>query len=447
MDIVTLSIIFIVTIGFIVLSTTRWHLHPFLALIFAAYGVGTATGVPLLELEETIREGFGNILGYIGLVILFGTLIGTILEKTNAAITMANAIQRKLGKRHPALAMTLIGYIVSIPVFCDSAFVILSSLRRSLISKTGSSAISVTIALSAGLYASHTFVPPTPGPIAAAANLGISDNLGLVIAVGLVISLSAAFAGYGWARFVGSRYKTDEDREFEDMDYEAPENLPPATKAFAPIFVPILLIAMGSVANFPSFPLGQDTLFAVFSFLGKPLNALIIGFFLAMRLMPALNKETLNDWISDGLKSAALIIMITGAGGAFGQVLKQTPIAELIGGSLSEMNVSLLLPFIIAAVLKTAQGSSTVAMVTTSAIIAPLLGDLGLDTDMGTVLAVMAVGAGAMTISHANDSYFWVVTQFSGMDVSTAYKTHTMATLIQGLVALTVLLLLSLFLL
>ncbi len=447
MDLLTLSIIFLVTIGFIVVSTTRWHLHPFLALIFAAYGVGIATGVPLLKLGETIREGFGNILGYIGLVILFGTLIGTILEKSNAAITMANTIQRKLGERHPALAMTFIGYIVSIPVFCDSAFVILSSLRRSLISKTGASAISVTIALSAGLYASHTFVPPTPGPIAAAANLGISDNLGLVIAVGLVISLSAALAGYGWARYVGSRYQTDEDREFEHMDYAEPDNLPSATKAFSPIFVPILLIALGSVANFPSLPFGQETLFVFFAFLGKPINALIIGFFLAMRLMPALNKETLSDWMSDGLKSAALIIMITGAGGAFGQVLKQTPIAELIGSGLDEMNVSLLLPFIIAAALKTAQGSSTVAMVTTSAIIAPLLGDLGLGTDMGAVLAVMAVGAGAMTISHANDSYFWVVTQFSGMDVATAYKTHTMATLIQGSVALTVLLLLSLFLL
>ena len=447
MDLLTLSIIFVATIGFIIVSTTRWHLHPFLALIFAAYGIGIATGVPLLELGETIRTGFGNILGYIGLVILFGTLIGTILEKSNAAITMANTIQQKLGKRHPALAMTLIGYIVSIPVFCDSAFVILSSLRKSLISRTGASAVSVTIALSAGLYASHTFVPPTPGPIAAAANLGISDNLGLVIAVGLVISFSAALAGNAWARYAGSLYKTEEDAELLLADYSEPDNLPSATKAFSPIFVPILLIALGSVANFPSFPFGQEGLFTLFTFLGKPINALIIGFFLSMRLLPTFNKETLNDWMSDGLKNAALIIMITGAGGAFGQVLKHTPMAELIGGGLEEMHISLLLPFIIAAVLKTAQGSSTVAMVTTSAIIAPLLGDLGLDTDMGAVLAVMAVGAGAMTISHANDSFFWVVTQFSNMNVATAYKTHTMATLIQGLVALVVLLLLSLILL
>ncbi|CAH0990350.1 D-serine transporter DsdX [Sinobacterium norvegicum] len=447
MDLLTLSIIFIVTIVFIVISTTRWHLHPFLALIFAAYGVGIATGVPLLKLGETIRVGFGNILGYIGLVILFGTLIGTILEKSHAAISMANFIQRRLGERHPALAMTLIGYIVSIPVFCDSAFVILSSLRKSLISKTGASAVAVTIALSTGLYASHTFVPPTPGPIAAAANLGISDNLGMVIVVGLLVSLCAALAGYSWSRYIGDRYKTDEDLQLSVTDYEEPANLPSTGKAFAPIFVPILLIALGSVANFPSHPFGQEGLFTLFAFLGKPINALIIGFFLAMRLMPALNKETLNDWMSDGLQSAGLIIMITGAGGAFGQVLKATPMAELIGGSLDGMNISLLLPFILAAALKTAQGSSTVAMVTTSAIIAPLLGDLGLASDMGAVLAVMAVGAGAMTISHANDSYFWVVTQFSGMDVATAYRTHTVATLIQGFVALAVILILSLFLL
>jgi gluconate:H+ symporter, GntP family len=159
---------------------------------------------------------------------------------------------------------------------------------------------------------------------------------------------------------------------------------------------------------------------------------LLIGFLLSMLLFPKFNKETLTGWIGDGISAAAPILLITGAGGAFGTILKEVQIGEIIGNLLAGYQLGIFLPFIIAAAFKTAQGSSTVALIATSALIAPLLSTIGLDSLNGKVLAVMATGAGAMTISHANDSYFWVVTQFSGMDVKTGLKTHTMGTLIQG---------------
>lgn len=443
------ALIFILLAGilFIVLSTSKWKLHPFLALIFAAYGIAFAAGMPVLEIGSTIRSGFGGILTYIGIVIIIGTIIGTILEKSGAAITMADTVLKVVGEKRPGLAMSIIGYIVSIPVFCDSGYVILSSLKKSLAKRTKSSSVMMSVALATGLYATHTLVPPTPGPIAAAGNLGLENSLGLVIIVGLFVSIITMLAGYAWAQYCGKKYTSQEDLETtqeSDEDLRAQYGvLPTPFKAFSPIIIPILLITLGSVAAFPTHPLGQGGLFTTLMFFGKPINALVIGLIFAFRLLPKLNEETLSGWIGEGLKSAAIIIMVTGAGGALGAVLKATPIGAYLGETLAAYHLGIFLPFIIAAALKTAQGSSTVALVTTSALVAPLLVSLGLGSEMGRVLTVMAIGAGAMTVSHANDSFFWVVTQFSGMDVSTAYKSQTMATLVQGLVTIVVVALLA----
>ncbi|GMQ61555.1 GntP family permease [Vallitalea maricola] len=442
-----LILILLLGIAFIVLATSKLKIHPFIALLITSYGIALAAGMPVLEIGSTIRSGFGGILNYIGIVIILGTIIGTILEKSGAAITMADTVLKVVGEKRPGLAMSIIGYIVSIPVFCDSGFVILSSLKKSLAKRTKASSVMMTVALATGLYATHTFVPPTPGPIAAAGNLGLEDKLGLVILIGIFIALIGMLAGYFWAKIAGKKYRSKEDEEKLQFSYEEIKEkygkLPSAWKAFAPIVIPIILITLGSIANFPTQPFGQGSAYTFFAFLGKPINALVIGFFFSLLLLPKLNEETLTGWVGEGLKSAAIIIMVTGAGGALGAVLKATPIGSYLGETLATYNLGILLPFIIAAALKTAQGSSTVALVTTSALVAPLLGALGLQSTMGSVLTVMAIGAGAMTVSHANDSFFWVVTEFSGMDVSTAYKSHTMATLIQGLVTFAVVVILS----
>jgi gluconate:H+ symporter, GntP family len=463
-------LLLLLSILFIVYATAKWKLHPFLSIISSTYLfalatnlVGSLSGVekPIIaDIGKEIAGGFGGIITSIGLVIIFGTMIGKILENSGAAVKMAEVVLRILGDRHPALAMTIIGWIVSIPVFCDSGYVILSSLKKSLAKKTGVSVVTLAVALSTGLYATHTLVPPTPGPIAAASNVGIGpDGLFWVIVIGLVVSIPVALAGHVWARKVADKLPVELDEAVETFEEFKARfgQLPSAFASFAPIVVPIVLLALGSFANFPVGVNAQGnkevliTGFAntLLTFLGAPVNALFIGLLFAIfGLLPQRNEETLTKWMGEGLLDAAVIIMITGAGGSLGAVIKATPIADyvktLIDGNLAFVGVgALIITFLIAAVLKTAQGSSTASMVITSTIMMPLLPSLGLDAMMGTVpigqmLTVMAIGCGAMVVSHVNDSYFWVVTQFSKMSLSTAYRAQTMATLVQGLVGIVV---------
>ena len=450
-----LVLILIALIVFIVLATTRFKLHPFLALLGAALLAGFAYQLPTLEIAGHITRGFGGILGYIGIVIVFGTIIGVILERSGAAITMAETVIRLLGERFPTLTVSIIGYLVSIPVFCDSGYVILNSLKNALAARMKVSVVAMSVALATGLYATHTFVPPTPGPIAAAGNLGLESSLGLVILVGLVVAFVTAMAGMLWAnRFIGKDIELEDDGApiMDSNDYQAMRDsygqLPSPAKAFAPIFVPIALICLGTVGNLPARPVGEGALYTLVTFLGQPIFALAIGLALACTLLKSDDKrQELNDRVTEGLVAAAPILLITGAGGAFGTMLSATPLGDYLGQTLSSLGIGLFMPFLVAAGLKTAQGSSTVSLVTTSALVAPLLGQLGLDTEMGRVLTVMAIGAGAMTVSHANDSFFWVVTQFSRMKVATAYQAQTVATLIQGIVGIITVWLLSLVLL
>jgi len=445
-----LIFILLAAIIFIVLGTSKLKIHPFIVLLLAAYGVAFASGLKIVEIGGIISSGFGGTLTSIGIVIITGTIIGTILEKSGAAIKMAEVVLKVVGEKRPTIAMSIIGYIVSIPVFCDSGFVILSSLNKSLAKKTKTSLVAMSVALATGLYATHTLVPPTPGPIAAAANLQL-DNLVLVIGIGLLTAIPAVIVGIIFANKVASKYQSNIIETESTLSYEDEikkyGKLPTTWKAFAPIVVPILLLALGSVAKFPGDIFGAGSFKNWLVFFGTPVNALIVGMFFAFALMPKFNEETLTNWIGQGVKSSAMIIIITGAGGALGAVIKATEIGAYIGETLQTLNIGIFLPFIIAAALKTAQGSSTVSLVTTSAILLPLLPALGLDSEMGKVLTVMAIGAGAMTVSHANDSYFWVVSQFGGMDVKTAYKTQTVATLLQGIATITTVFILSLILL
>ena len=443
----------VLTILFIIFATAKLKWHPFLVLILSAFLVALFYQVPLNTVAKTISDGFGGILGYIGLVIVFGTIIGLILEKTGAAIVMAESVIKVLGPRFPTLTMSIVGAVVSVPVFCDSGYIILNSLKESLAKRLHVSSVAMSIALATGLYATHTFVPPTPGPIAAAGNLGLESNLGLVIMVGVVVTAVAVLAGWWWSnRFLNAT--PDNINATDAQAATLPEGiktrddyskLPSATMAFLPIIVPIILICLSSVANFPSAPFGSGTLAEVLIFIGNPLTALLIGLFLSFLLIDSEQKtQQISDSISQGLVVAAPILLITGAGGAFGAMLKVTPIGDYLGSTLSALGLGIFMPFIVSAALKTAQGSTTVALVTTSAMVAPLLNQIGLDSELGRVFCVMAIGAGAMTISHANDSFFWIVSQFSRMSVAQAYKAHSMATGIQGVTSIVFIWLLTL---
>ncbi|MFJ8064250.1 GntP family permease [Psychrobacillus sp. NPDC096426] len=435
---------FVILVGvlLVVLLTAVCKLHPFLALLISAFFVGIASGMPLLTVVENVNTGFGGLMTSIGIVIVAGTIIGVILEKSGAAYRMAEVVLRILGDKRPQLAMSIIGYIVSIPVFCDSGFIILSSLKKSLAKRAKVKVASMAIALSTGLYATHTLVPPTPGPIAAAGNIGATDYLGTIILVGLFVAIPAVIVGYIWAVKVGTKIDVDADHE-EALDYEEViksfGKMPSTFKAFLPIVLPIVLIGMGSVAALTG---SESGLTQFLQFLGAPTVALLLGVFAAFLLLPEINETTLSGWIGEALKEAAPILLITGAGGAFGTVIKNSGVADQLQqldlGALANGAWFLLVPFLIAAALKTAQGSSTAALVITSSLIAPMLPTLGIDGALPLALVVMAVGAGAMAVSHVNDSYFWVVTQFSGMKVTDAYKAQTMATLLQGVTTIIV---------
>lgn len=419
----------IVVVVLMVIAATKYHFHPFLSLLLAAIVMGFVGGLSETEVTSALMNGFGKTLGSIGIIIAFGTIIGAYLEKSGGAKTLANWALKVIGENRSALAMNITGFIVSIPVYCDSGFIILSSLNKAISKKTKIPLVVLGVSLAAGLYATHVFVPPTPGPLAATAAL--DADLGLVIMLGLVVAIPVSLAGYFWAKYIGNKMKSEvTETLIEGVNIE---KLPKTSLSFAPILVPIILIALKSISNYPTHPFGEGIFSGIINFIGNPIIALFVGVFLAFKLKNNKIKETHFNWVTSGLKEAGIIILITGAGGAFGAILRATGIGDIIGSSFSDFNLGLFLPFLIAAVLKSAQGSSTVSIITTAAIIAPVLESFGLDSSIGRALTVLSIGAGAMTVSHLNDSFFWVVAQFTGMDTSTALKSQTLSTLFQGL--------------
>lgn len=435
----------VAAIVFIVIATTRLGLHPVIALFVAAFAFGIGTGMEGETLVITITSGFGSTIGQIGIVIMAGATIGVFLENSGGALRLADAILKRTGDKQTPATMGVIGYVVSMPVFCDTAFIILSNLNKALSKRSGTTLASGAVALSLGLYATHTMVPPTPGPVAAAGVIGA--DLGLVILWGAVVSAVALFAGWLFATTVAARVHIDPGDLIENQTHET--GSPSPLHALAPILLPLVLIVTRSFVKMPDAPFGDGFFVSVVNIVGHPVIALSIGVALALTLPKRLEKRMLgpDGWIGKAIVSSATVIMVTGAGGAFGKVLQASALSDIIGDMVASWNAGIVLPFLIAAAIKTAQGSSTVAIITAASLTAPLLGALGLDGDVAKALVVVAIGAGAMVVSHANDSYFWVVTQFSNMDVRTGYKLQSLGTLIQGTTAAATVWILSLMLL
>ena len=434
-----LIVLLILAVAFIVVSTTKFKLHPFLALIFAAIGFGLLSGMPFAEIVSSVNSGFGDIVGHIGLVIVIGCIIGTFLEESGGAYVMAQGIVRLAGKKRVPLAMLIVGSFISIPVYADSGFVILSPLNKAITKKSGISLACTAIALSLGLTITHCLVPPTPGPVAATAILGA--DLGLVILIGLIVSMFVAAESYFFVTRYASRTYIDPDPDGEiTVEEDDTKDKPSALRSFLPVVVPLVLIVFKSISDFPGAPFGEGVAASVLRFIGEPVIALIIGMILSFFLPKKFDRELLSTtgWVGKSLTSAAVIIMITAAGGSFGMILRNSGIADILGESLAGANVGIWLPFIIAAALKSAQGSSTVAIVTTASLIAPMMEALGFVSPVGKALAVMSLCSGAMVMSHVNDSFFWVVTQLSGMNVKTGCKLHGLGTLLGGLTAMLV---------
>ena len=457
-----LIIAFVLAIVLMIVAISKFKVHPFLSIMGVSILLALVAGIPLVNTTDAdgntvvgiatvIGNGFSGTFSSIGIVIILGALVGSILEVTGAALKLADMVVKLVGKKNPELAIGLMGWVVSIPVFCDSGFVILDPIRRALVRRTKTSSVAMTVALSCGLYIAHVFIPPTPGPIAAANTLGIGENLLLVMGLGLLCSIAPLAAGLIYAKFIGKKVKSTDETETTDEIVKTYEELvaeygklPNGFNAVAPILVPIILMALGSVSSMAGF---TGTLNTLCAFLGTPIIALAVGtIFGVIQLATAKKMDVFYNITNDTLKTVGPILFVTAAGGVLGKVISSTSMVSYITENANILEaIGIFFPFLLAAILKTAQGSSTVAITTTAGIMAPLMASMGLDTPVLAALTVMAIGAGAMTVSHANDSYFWVVTNFGKMTPQQGYKTQTMLTLIMGIASMVEIFILSLF--
>ena len=436
--------VIILAVVAMVIAISKFNVHPFIVLVVVAVAVGLVCGLDTVTVVNTVKTGFGDILASIGIVILCGTIIGTILEKTGAALTMANTILKVVGKKRSVITMGAMGYVTGIPVFCDSGFVVLSPISRALAAQSNTSLAVMATALSGGLYATHCLVPPTPGPIAMAGTL--EADMGLTILVGLLLSIPAVAVVILYATKISSKIDIPANPEYTIEELTAKYGkLPGALHSFSPILLPIVLIGISSVASLPALPFGDGVVYAFLNFIGNPVIALMLGVFLSLTLIPASERGNTLKWVTQGVTDSAAIMAITGAGGSFGAILKLLPIADATQGLLAT-GLGVLVPFTIAMILKLAMGASTVAMITTASMVAPMLENMGLTSPLGRVFVVMAIGAGSMVASHANDSYFWVVSQFSDMKTGEAYRCQTGMTAVMGVTVVAILYVLSLFL-
>ena len=429
-----------VGIVLIVVLTTRYKMHAFFALLLACLVVGLGLNMPFTEVLATGKTGFGHIIGALGLIIVFGTTLGMILEHTGATLVLANAILRLTGQRSAAQAMNITGYVVGLPIFCDSGYIVLSGLNNNLARRTGTAMALMAASLASGLYAVHCLLPPHPG--AAAATATLEADFGRVILYGMLVAIPTACCGWLWARYAVRSLPAPVTETGQQEIPDTPQPLPSLLLSVLPVAIPILLIGIRSFTTADgssSFPV------RMVQAIGTPEAALGIGILLAIAGKRRWKKEDVNGLLRHAVEKAGDILLIIGAGGAFGALIAQAQLGQHLAGNSMVSNMGLFFPFLVAAVLKTAQGSSSVAIITAATMVLPMLPSLGLDHPMGRVFAVLAMGAGSMMVSHANDSYFWVISRFSGVGMAAMLRVYTVATLLMGLVAVGTVYLLSLF--
>jgi len=437
---VQIIICLLIGIGLIVLLTSRYRVHAFFALLLASFVVGIGVGLPVEGVITAVKDGFGNVMKSLAIIIVLGTTLGVLLEYTGSTQVMASFIMRKVGEKRSALAMTLTGFIVGMPIFCDSGYIVLSGLNRSLAKRTHTHMAVMAVSLATGLYSVHCLIPPHPGASAAAGIIGV--DFGKLILTGIIVAIPASVAGYLWANYMGKRI---DDVTTDDPDIPAENTqLPSAIKAFLPVIVPILLISLKSFLVID--PTINNKLLTSVLYLGDPVLALTVGILLAFNCKRNWDRTTTGKLLQEGAEKAGGILVIIGAGGAFGAVLAATKIGDHLSGAFALGGLGILFPFLVTFVLKTAQGSSTVAIITAASIVLPLLPALGLDTPNGHLLTVLAMGAGSMMISHANDAYFWVIAKFSGLELKTMLRVYSVATVLMGLTSLLMVYILSLVL-
>ena len=431
----------------IILLTVKFRIHPFFALIIACFVTGLGVQLPFAEILSLIRNGFGDTMSKLAIIIVLGTTIGVLLEKNGSTQIMAASILKLVGQKKSSLALSFTGFIVGLPIFCDSGYIVLNGINKSLIKKTAIAAATMSISLASGLYAVHCLIPPHPGATTAAITLAV--DFGKIILYGVVIAIPAMLVGHWWAVYAGKKNLPagQEEKINAEVSNEDDKEILPGPKmvpAFLPVIVPILLMALRSVLVFEKNK--NSLLTEILDIVGDPAVALAIGVLLAI-LTGKNSKHSLAFQLSAAVEKAGGILVIIGAGGAFGAVLAATNIGDHFSEKLDLKMLGIFFPFLLTSLIKTAQGSSTVAIITASSIVLPLLPILGLESENGRLLAVLAMGSGSMLISHSNDAYFWVISKFSDIDTRTMLRVHSVASILMGLITMIVIYLLSLIIL
>lgn len=433
----TLLLIHIIAaILWIIIGTSRLKIHPLICLATASIWVGMAAGLEFLQALDEFARGFGSLIGQIGLIIILGCVLGVVLEKSRAAFVLAQAIWQNFGKKIPALSTTFMGYLVGIPVFCDSGFILLNPIGKNLAKTSGISTLTFSLSLAGGLYLSHILIPPTPGPLAVAGIFQMEQHLGLILLIGGIVSIPVFFVITWWAnRF---KYQFPSGDIIEENPVKEEGQLPSALIPALVILLPLVLITLGNLTMLVE----QEQVIYVMQILGNPVVAMSIGLFIGLLFLKNFktDERMTGGAFKSGIESAGPILILTGAGAGFGAILRQANLEQVfqnLGATEGAGGLFwILLAFGLTAFLKTAQGSSTSAMIVGASIVLSIIPVALLENKIYTVLVMSSIGAGATAISHANDSYFWIIKEFTGLTVKEALKSFS---ILSGLMAVTTL--------
>ncbi|CAM2795190.1 GntP family permease [Salinicoccus roseus] len=430
-----LMILFILALAVLFLLILKFKLEPFIALLITSFGLALAVQIPIAEASSIIAEGFGNTLAGVGILIGLGIVFGQFLAKSGAVEKIAEGILSITGVKKSPAGLALTGSIVSIPVFFDAAFVILNKVIKSLTKKTGIAKITFVTALAVGLIVSHSMVIPTPGPLVVAENIGV--DLGIFLMMGIFVAVIATLVGgYGYGMFIGKRIKTEEiEDEMEEVQEETDErpNGKEITKSlsFGLIALPIVLILSNTVAQLF---IPENPLAAFFAFVGDKNVALLIAVLVSLLVLKPYIAGEYKVQFNKSMQDAGSILLITGAGGAFGAVINASGMGDYLIEMMTSWNIHiLLLAFIFTQILRASLGSATVALVTTSSILGPQVAELA----VSPVLLALAICSGAIGLSLPNDSGFWVVNRFGNLTVPQTLKAWSLGGFVAGLTGIT----------
>lgn len=420
----------IIILLLVLISRYRWHV--FLALLVPILLFALIPGVDREAFIEAFHAGFASTLGSIGVVIVLGSIMAEAMKNTGAVERITLSMINLIGRAKMPLALTFTGFILGIAIFGDVAYVIVNPLVHSAALEFGTSMGLMSSGLVGAMQLTHAVVPPTPGPLAAAAVLGA--DIGLVILYGALASFFGAIACWLWAITVGARVESPPSREFVGesfVEQGREDELPTTLGAYLPIIVPIVLIAGQSVAAI-LWP-GGNGITRAMAYLGWPVVALTLGLWLAVRqARGSQKKDAVSKWVERGLTTSAMIFAVTGLGGSLSHILKGTPAVDHLAGMVVDAGVpTIVLPFLIGVIVNMITGSSTVGVITAASLVSPMLGRLGLSPEA----AVIAAASGSIIIKYVNSSYFWVCTSLSRMEVDRAVIAYGGATLVGGTVA------------